>query len=179
MYFLAWAYPTFPGDEWALLSFQSLRADWLDSVALAFAKLLAEFHPEPRPQPGIDDVVLPACASGPVTVVVDAQQVPVGTVVTLNVNPVQGDITTQDTRGLAGTLENSTANADITFPEGASAISASTTFSLPDPVAFLGPRGEAILAVEITARPGEPSEARYIAANGARYPRSALVAVAR
>ena len=39
LYLLAWAYPTFPGDEWALLKFQSLRADWLDSVALAFANM--------------------------------------------------------------------------------------------------------------------------------------------
>ncbi|MDA1128035.1 MAG: phosphatase PAP2 family protein [Chloroflexi bacterium] len=39
LFLLAWANATFPGDEWALLRFQSLRADWLDSAALAFAKM--------------------------------------------------------------------------------------------------------------------------------------------
>ncbi|PKB71997.1 MAG: hypothetical protein BZY87_02550 [SAR202 cluster bacterium Io17-Chloro-G6] len=39
LYFLAWAYPTFPGDEGALVRFQAIRTDWLDSTAVGFAKL--------------------------------------------------------------------------------------------------------------------------------------------
>jgi len=39
LYILAWAYPTFPGDEWALVRLQAFRTDWLDSAALGFAKL--------------------------------------------------------------------------------------------------------------------------------------------
>jgi len=37
LFLLAWAYPTFPGDEGALTRFQSLRAGWLDDTAVAFA----------------------------------------------------------------------------------------------------------------------------------------------
>ncbi len=39
LFMLAWAYPTFPGDEGALVRFQALRTDWLDSAAVGFAKL--------------------------------------------------------------------------------------------------------------------------------------------
>ena len=39
LYILAWAYPTFPGDEGALVRLQAFRTDWLDSAALGFAKL--------------------------------------------------------------------------------------------------------------------------------------------
>ncbi|MDP7085658.1 MAG: phosphatase PAP2 family protein [Dehalococcoidia bacterium] len=36
---LAWAYPTFPGDERALMEVQGLQAGWLDQVALAVSSL--------------------------------------------------------------------------------------------------------------------------------------------
>ena len=39
LFVLAWAYPTFPGDEGALLRFQALRTGWLDSTAAGFANL--------------------------------------------------------------------------------------------------------------------------------------------
>ena len=39
LYILAWAYPTFPGDEGAILRFQALRTGWLDDAAVGFANL--------------------------------------------------------------------------------------------------------------------------------------------
>ncbi len=47
LYILAWAYPTFPGDESALVRFQALRTDWLDntSIWLANLGLLVVFMP--------------------------------------------------------------------------------------------------------------------------------------
>jgi undecaprenyl-diphosphatase len=39
LYVLAWAYPTFPGDEGALMRFQALRTGWLDETAIWFANL--------------------------------------------------------------------------------------------------------------------------------------------
>ncbi|MEE8464945.1 MAG: phosphatase PAP2 family protein [Dehalococcoidia bacterium] len=39
LFVLAWAYPNFAGDEEALVRFQALRTDWLDSTALGLAKL--------------------------------------------------------------------------------------------------------------------------------------------
>ncbi len=36
---LAWAFPTFPGDERALMEVQGLQSDWLDQVALAVTSL--------------------------------------------------------------------------------------------------------------------------------------------
>ena len=38
LFYLAWAFPTFPGDRQALLDFQSLQADWLDAAALAVSR---------------------------------------------------------------------------------------------------------------------------------------------
>ena len=39
LYILAWAYPTFPGDEVALIRFQALRTGWLDEAAVGFANI--------------------------------------------------------------------------------------------------------------------------------------------
>ena len=39
LYILAWAYPTFPGDEGALVRFQAFRTGWLDDTAIGFANL--------------------------------------------------------------------------------------------------------------------------------------------
>lgn len=39
LFILAWAYPTFPGDEGAISRFQALRTGWMDDVSLGFAKL--------------------------------------------------------------------------------------------------------------------------------------------
>ncbi len=47
LYILAWAFPTFPGDEGALMRFQALRSGWLDDTAIWFANLglLSVFMP--------------------------------------------------------------------------------------------------------------------------------------
>jgi undecaprenyl-diphosphatase len=39
LYVLAWAFPTFPGDEGALIWLQALRSGWLDDTAIWFANL--------------------------------------------------------------------------------------------------------------------------------------------
>ena len=39
LYFLAWAYPTFPGDEATLIRLQSFRNEWLDETAVIFENL--------------------------------------------------------------------------------------------------------------------------------------------
>ena len=39
LYFLAWTYPTFPGDEAALIRFQALRTGWLDDMAIGLSNL--------------------------------------------------------------------------------------------------------------------------------------------
>lgn len=39
LYILAWAYPTFPGDESVLMRVQSLRTSWLDETAKGFANI--------------------------------------------------------------------------------------------------------------------------------------------
>ncbi len=47
LYILAWAFPTFPGDEGALMRFQALRSGWLDGTAIWFENigLLSVFMP--------------------------------------------------------------------------------------------------------------------------------------
>ena len=39
LFFLALSYPTFPGDEDAIVKLQSLRTGWLDDLAVIFASL--------------------------------------------------------------------------------------------------------------------------------------------
>ena len=39
LYFLAWAYPMFPGDEATLIRLQSFRNEWLDETAVIFENL--------------------------------------------------------------------------------------------------------------------------------------------
>lgn len=39
LFYLAWVFPTFPGDERALLHFQSLQNGWLNAAALAVSTL--------------------------------------------------------------------------------------------------------------------------------------------
>ena len=39
LFMLAWAYPTFPGDEGVLVRFQALRTGWLDDASVAFDNL--------------------------------------------------------------------------------------------------------------------------------------------
>lgn len=39
LFYLAWVFPTFPGDEPALLKLQSLQTGWLDSASLALFRL--------------------------------------------------------------------------------------------------------------------------------------------
>ena len=39
LYCLAWAYPTFPGDEATLIRLQSFRREWLDAMAVIFDNL--------------------------------------------------------------------------------------------------------------------------------------------
>ena len=39
LFILAWAYPTFPGDQGAIERFQVFRTGWLDDVSLGFAKM--------------------------------------------------------------------------------------------------------------------------------------------
>ena len=51
LYILAWAFPTFPGDEGALMRFQALRSGWLDDTAIWFANL------------GLISVFMPAAAA--------------------------------------------------------------------------------------------------------------------
>jgi len=50
LFILAWAYPTFPGDENVLLRFQSLRSGWLDDIAKGFDNF------------GVVSVIMPATA---------------------------------------------------------------------------------------------------------------------
>ena len=47
LFVLAWAYPTFPGDEEAIIRFEALRTGWLDDTAVGFAQfgLLKVFVP--------------------------------------------------------------------------------------------------------------------------------------
>ena len=39
LYYLAWAYPIFPGDEAALIGLQAFRSGWLDQTAVVFENL--------------------------------------------------------------------------------------------------------------------------------------------
>ena len=58
--------------------------------------------------------------SGPTTINIEGNGVPLGTVVTLTLIPETGETITADSTPLTGTVENSTASADVVIPFGIS-----------------------------------------------------------
>ncbi|MGH7313497.1 MAG: hypothetical protein ACREJV_10010 [Candidatus Rokuibacteriota bacterium] len=117
----------------------------------------------------IADVVLPAGTTNPVTVNLQAANIPLGTTVTVSVKGQYGAGSATTSGPLTGTLTASTASASVTVPtDEPSVISASASFLLT----ALGPsgpvyaEGEEVERVRVTVTAGGDSRVAYITKSG-------------
>lgn len=108
--------------------------------------------------------------SNPVTVNLQATNLPVGTVLQVTLTNELGERTTVNSTPLAGTQASSTATASVTLPtSGIAVISASVTLNLL--IAYEKPMyidGERIDKMEIAAAFGGGSDVTYISTTGKR-----------
>lgn len=115
------------------------------------------------------DIVLSPIVPSPVTVELQASNIPPGTTLMVTVIPEAGSRTTVDSTPLAGTLESSTATASVTLTNGVSVINANATFAAPR-VGLLGNpmvvAGDAVKWIRVTATNGGPSRVSYITVSG-------------
>ncbi|MFI5366335.1 MAG: hypothetical protein ACHQ4J_12000 [Candidatus Binatia bacterium] len=77
------------------------------------------------------DVTLSPVATNPVTVSLQASNVPVGTLIAVTLTPETGAATTVNSTPLSGSAASSTATATVNLPTGISVVSAAATFAGP------------------------------------------------
>jgi hypothetical protein len=117
---------------------------------------------------GTPDVVLPPNQSNPVTVVVNAVNIPGGTTVTVTAVPASGT-TASGSATLSGTTASSTANVSLTLPATLSVLTATTTtlIAASNPI-FMN--GEHVDKIEVAASFGGRSQLTYVTHSGRRIP---------
>jgi hypothetical protein len=118
--------------------------------------------------------VLPTAQTGPVTVALAANNIPLTTAVQVTVIPPNGASTTVQSGALTGTQSSSTATASVTLPNGTSLIYATATIDLTL-LSYLKPlfiEGERVRNMEISATFGGRSELTYITESGKRIKRA-------
>ncbi len=122
---------------------------------------------------GIGDVTLPATQTNPVPIQITARFVPPGTTVKLVLTPAySGDVVTVNASNLAGTLETSTAGANINVPYGASTLIAQVSFSLTVAMGealSVYAEGERVDSVRLTAAPGGPTQFKLVTVSGREF----------
>jgi hypothetical protein len=119
------------------------------------------------------DITFANAVNAPVTLTVNANNVPLGTMVNIRVVPAVGEPTTATSAQLAGTFGASSATAQVTLPPGAGLISATATFNLgaAGQGALNGVRfdGELAQRMEVVTQPDGTSKTFVIARSGARF----------
>ena len=121
----------------------------------------------------VPDIVVPASQANPVTVALEAANIPLTTIVQVTLTPASGTRTTVSSTGLAGTEAASTASASLTLPSGMSVISATAVCDLT--LAKARPMfidGERVRSFEVAAVFGGSSEVTYITESGRRIRKS-------
>jgi hypothetical protein len=126
----------------------------------------------PATPSGTADITLPATTANPVTVVFEANGVPLGNTVQLTVTPAFGTRTTATSPALSGTTSAATASVSVSLPSGPSVLSAQTTFTVVAAVGdllrnFAG--NERVERVTLLATLGGPSKARLTTVSGREY----------
>lgn len=122
---------------------------------------------------GVPDVIVPSSQTNPMTVALEASNLPLGTIIQVSMTPSRGSKTTVSSTGLAGTESASTATASVTLPGGISVVSASAVIDLT--TAKLEPifiNGERVRQIEVAATFGGASELIYVTESGRRVKRT-------
>lgn len=118
---------------------------------------------------GSPDIVLPAAQPNPVSVVVNATNVPSGTTVNVTATSSSGSATTAAAT-LAGTTGASSGTANVSLPTGLSVLTATTLIDLAQ-IGDLKPLfidGEKVEKIEVAATYGGGPEWTYITQSGRR-----------
>lgn len=121
---------------------------------------------------GNADVTLPASTTGPIEVVFQTTNVPVGNTVLLRVVPAYGQPTEVLSPAIAGSTASGTANVSVTLPSGPSVLQATTTYTVVvagsiDLSRFA--QNEAVEKVEVTVSMVGEAKARLLTASGKAY----------
>jgi hypothetical protein len=118
---------------------------------------------------GSPDIILPAAQANPVSVVVNATNVPSGTTVNVTATSATGSATTAAAT-LAGTTGASSGTANVSLPTGLSVLTATTLIDLAQ-IGDLKPlfiNGEKVEKIEVAATYGGAPEWTYITQSGRR-----------
>jgi hypothetical protein len=121
---------------------------------------------------GNGDVVLPASAPNPVTVVINATGVPVNNTVKLTVTPLRGATTSVTSPFLTGSSASSTTSVDVDLPAGMSTLVATTSYTITvaqgDALSKFA-KGERVERVTLSASLNGPSLVTLTTVSGKEY----------
>jgi len=115
---------------------------------------------------GVPDIAVPSTTANPVTVAIEAANIPVGTIVQVTLIPLNGVRASAQTGPLAGTQTASTATASLSLTSGMSVLSASAVVDVSQQAMVID--GERVNRIEVAATYGGPSELTYITQSGRR-----------
>ncbi len=125
----------------------------------------------PAEPTGNSDIVLPTDAPNPVAVGLVATDVPLGTTINVIVAPPHGPPVTSVSGGLQGTIDESTATASISLPEGPSVLLATLSFSTTEAQQEALSRysgGEPVMSVELATNATGAQQTTLVTASGRR-----------
>lgn len=129
-------------------------------------------QPVPASPTGKADVTLPATTTGPVEVVFETTNVPVGNTVLLRLVPGYGNVTEVLSPAIAGSTASGTTSVTVTLPQGPSTLQATTTYTV---VLAMGEalskyaKNERVEKVRLTVAMGSEPAARLITVSGKEY----------
>jgi hypothetical protein len=109
---------------------------------------------------GMPDIIVPTSTANPVNIVVEATNIPPGTVVQVSLIPVNGARATAQTGPLSGTQTASTATASLSLASGMSVLTASALVDVSQQAVVI--EGERVNRIEIAATYGGRSELTYV-----------------
>jgi hypothetical protein len=109
---------------------------------------------------GVPDIVVPSTTANPVTVAIEANNIPIGTIVQVTLIPVNGARVSAQTGPLAGTQSASTATASLSLQSGMSVLTASAIVDVSQQAMFIN--GERVDRIRVAATYGGPSEVIYV-----------------
>ena len=115
---------------------------------------------------GAPDIVVPSATANPVTVAIEASNIPIGTIVQVSLIPVSGARLSAQTGPLSGSQAASTASASLSLPSGISVLTASAVVDVSSQAMFID--GQRCNLIEIAATYGGASEFTYITISGRR-----------
>jgi hypothetical protein len=123
---------------------------------------------------GVPDIVVPSTTANPVTVAIEAANIPPGTIVQVTLTPLNGARFTAQSGPLAGTQGASTATASLSLAAGMSVLTASAVVDVSQQAMIID--GERVNRIEVAATYGGFSRLTYVTRSGRRldtaWPRS-------